>query len=293
MDSSHDGRVSIEDLDPKRTALVMGPLLGLLSAPIVFELTKLAEDGQHSFKLDLIAAIVTILLSVAFMVLIDNYLTYHCHLTKRDQLLRAWQQRSFIQKLFAVFSNDAPPGSAAAGSPNNSSFSFLQADRSFSGEHDQHRRKIDPKYFKPKFIINELMTFWGTTCTVITWGSFYVIGGTIVATERIAQKIKAKRASANPNNSSFNTSFGGFGGSSTNRGAGQNESFLNMSFMSNQNHGDANQEPTSRRHAFKRISSWTKRSYTTIKKKFSRVVTTNAPRLNSLTSPLNTSNMSS
>lgn len=54
------------------------------------------------------------------------------------------------------------------------------------------RPKIDPKFFKPKYLIHELMSIWSTTYTVITWGSAWMIGGTIVATERFASKIKTK-----------------------------------------------------------------------------------------------------
>lgn len=288
MDSNVNAMASIDDLDPKRTAIVVGPFLGLLSAPVVFQVVRVVEQ-EHSIMSDLIASVLTTLLCVAFMVLINSYLEYSCHLAKQDQLLKAYQQRSVLYKIISAFQGSNRSSPKSNESNQNSSFSFLHSDRSFASEHEQHKRKIETKYFKPKFIINELMTFWGTTCTVITWGSFYVIGGTIVATERMAQKIKTKRTNSREN-SFFSSSFSG----QPNRGTGQSDSFLNMSFRSSSGEEAGGQEQTNNRYQnFKKISTWTKRSYASIKRKFSRVVTSSSPHFNSLTSALNTSTNSS
>lgn len=128
------------------------------------------------------------------------------------------------------------------------------------------RRKIDPKH-----IIQELISIWGTTYTVITWGSFYLIGGTIVASERLAQKVKSKCSREQR----------GLHNESSSRGTGWTE-FTNFASSSSADvsRNSTTSDDDNQRNTFRRISSWSKRSYSTSKRKLTKLFTsTNAPQL--------------
>ena len=253
----YDDSTMVSELDPKKTAIVLGPVSAGLLSPIVFHIVRKVKQ-EDSFKSDFIAILVTSLLCITFMALISIYLKYYQrHLLKQ----RPPQQRSILQKLFldpyiGLLSKDDHH--------ENSSFHSYSKSNS-PNKHDQsgtNNKRIDSKYFKPRVIYTELMTFWDTTCAVITWGSFYLIGGTIVATERMAQKIKR----SSTRESSFkNASI------SSNKGTGKNYSFMNFNSSSSDVDVAESQETENCKHAYKKISTWSKRSFSSAKKKFSRL----------------------
>jgi len=113
-----------------------------------------------------------------------------------------------------------------------------------------HRRRIESKYFRPSYIISELMTIWGTTYTVITWGSVWVIGGTIVATEQLAHKIKSK--------------------CTRERGAQDPSRPNDNSFAPHSSFTSSSSSASSHSNSTKRLRSWAKRSYASVKKHFHR-----------------------
>lgn len=141
--------------------------------------------------------------------------------------------------------------------PSNSTQPIGNQDQK-AQQKQKTRRKIGPKH-----IIQELISIWGTTYTVITWGSFYLIGGTIVASERLAQKVKSK----------YNREQSGLHDESFSRGTGWSETFTSFASSSSAARESASSASNNQRDTFRRISSWTKRSYTTSKKKLIKLFT--------------------
>lgn len=274
--------------------LVASISLLLLLAPIVYRLTTrlIEEDHDSAVNTNVLAVIVTILFGTAFLLMSNCYIKHFGqHVMQNYQhQLRSFHQRdqqqrhAFLFKLFPMFANNSSHSSSTNNHANDkASSSFYSSSNQDGANQDSFnsRRKIDPKYFKPKFIIHELITFWDTTCTVITWGSFYVIGGTIVATEKISQRIKSRSPSQRGGSSS--SIFGGDTNRNSSRGTGQSDFSFSSAFVpsAQQTSEPSTSEPQSNRQPFKRISSWTKRSINSIKKKYSRAVRSNAPQLTS------------
>lgn len=216
-----------------KTRCIICSLFIILLLPITFQLTSSRDD---IFQTDLFAYIATILVSGLILYIIHNLLKQHSHLTEVPKTTT--KQKS----IFNVFTSTS------------------EADI-FREKEANSRRKIDPKYFKPKYIIHELMSMWGQTYTVITWGTVWLIGGTIVGVEKLAQKIKTKcnRESHEEINN-------------TSRGSGRNYSFASYSSYDSQ---------TSRsgRSSLKRIRSWTKRSFASASKRFRFASSTGMPQL--------------
>lgn len=252
-------RATKEDYDnADKKSILFGALLSLLLAPITFQLTRFLESDP--FKSDVLASLLTIALSIVLIVSFNNLLKRSDSPSNRNKNELRSHSRSNFFRLFSSTSSTSPSKIPKEKDQTNC----------------QQRKKIDPKYFKPKYIIHELMTFWGTTYTVITWGSFYVIGGTIVATERLARKIKTK-CSKDQHQQSFNSS----------RCTGRNDSFTG-SFMSSSNKS-TNSESSEDKDTIKRITTWTKRSFASVKRRFSKFVNTSAPQWTSMAA-LNGSN---
>lgn len=115
------------------------------------------------------------------------------------------------------------------------------------------------KYLKPKYIYHELMSIWGTTYTVITWGSVCIIGGALVASQRLASKIKTKCTREQQQDSLNGT-----------RGTGRNSSsaFHNTSFSPSES---LTSKGSSKSLSLNRVGSWVKRSCTATKKKFNKI----------------------
>jgi hypothetical protein len=264
-----------------RSGLMVASMsLLLLLAPIIYRLTTrlIEEDYDSKINTNLLAFSVTFIFGTTFMLISNSYIKHFSR-----QIIQEYQQQlqsfhhqrepTFLYKFFPLFAKNSQ--SSSTNNRANDKSSTSSADQNYLEQDSQSRRRIDPKYFKPKFIIHELITFWDTTCTVITWGSFYVIGGTIVATEKITQRIKSKRESSS-------TFFGENNNRNSSRGTGQSDSSFASAFGSaSQSDNNAATEPQSNRQPFKRISSWTKRSINSIKKKYSRAVRSNAPQLTS------------
>lgn len=247
-----DSERSKEEESADKKSILFGAMLSLALAPIIFKLTRLIEVDH--FKSNLLASILTLVFSGILIYIINDHLRQNCHqIGGRDKSRLKSSQRSII---FALLSSPASVFLSNSGKHNNQQGQQLDKEQS----QNSSRKKIDPKYFKPKFIIHELMTFWGTTYTVITWGSFYVIGGTIVATEKLARKIKTK--CSREQQSDFQNS---------SRGTGRSDSF--MSYTSE----DENTTSENQRDPLRRMSSWTKRSFSSIRKRFTKFVGSSMP----------------
>lgn len=182
------------------------------------------------------------------------------------------------EQLFPIISTNAFEKTISSSSGSNifrllfsNGFTSSSGNRSPKQQQQRSRRKLDPKYFKPKFIIHELISIWGTTYTVITWGSFYFIGGTIVATEKLAQKVKSKCSREQR----------GLYNESSSRGTGWADSFASFGSSGSEDDEQHNSStPSMNDNTLRRISSWTKRSYSASKKKLLKLFTsTNAPQL--------------
>lgn len=249
-----DKTTTKEEEDADRKSILFGALISLFFAPITFRVTRFIE--QDSFKSDLFASILTLIFSGVLIFFINNYLKQRCHHSPSRQHNKS-QLKSTRSTLFGIFSSN----SVFSNDSNN------LKDNNGEKQQDEHensfRRKIDSKYFRPKFIIHELASFWGTTCTVITWGSFYVIGGTIVATEKLARKIRTKCNRDQQNNNLHNSS----------RGTGRCDSFASYASSNESTTETKNKDPLGR------VSAWTKRSFTSIKKRFTKFVGTNMPQI--------------
>lgn len=181
------------------------------------------------------------------------------------------------EQLFPIISTNAFEKSLSSSSGSNffrllytNGFTSTSANRS-PKQQQRPRRRLDSKYFKPKFIIHELISIWGTTYTVITWGSFYFIGGTIVATEKLAQKVKSKCTREQR----------GLHNESSSRGTGWADSFASFGSSDSDDDDQHNASASSiNDNTLRRLSSWTKRSYSASKKKIMKLFTsTNAPQL--------------
>lgn len=230
-------QINGNDLELK--TVVFGIVCSLSLLPITFHLTKSRSELSQT---DLLAYFSTIIVSVIILYVIHNLLKERC------QSVDSPSNEKPPRNIFHVFSS-----------------SSYSEEASFKEKEANSRRRIDPKYFKPKYIIHELMSMWGTTYTVITWGSVWIIGGTIVATEKLAHKIKTKcnREQSNESNS---------------QGTGRNDSFTSYS-----SYGSSNDSRASRtdRSSLKRIGAWTKKSFASASKKFRKYVSSGVPQLTS------------
>lgn len=238
-------RINTNDLELK--TVVIGIVCSLSLLPITFHLTSSRSELSQT---NLLAYFSTILVSIIILYIIHNLLKQRC------QSLDASHEKP-LRNLFHVFTT--------------SSSSYANAEESFKEKEANGRRKIDPKYFRPKYIIHELMSMWGTTYTVITWGSVWIIGGTIVATEKLAHKIKTK--CNRENSQEFNN----------NRGTGRNDSFTSYSSYASSN--DSNTQRTNRT-SLKRMRAWTKKSFASANKKFRKYVSSGVPQLTSPTTAI-------
>lgn len=223
-----------EGIDTK--TILLSVLCSLALTPITFQLTKSATISPQSGLL-LSVAILSILF-LASVYLIRNFLIRQRCPTETRSILRDYKP---LRNIFKVFYKDE----------NNNDSTALNEKQ------PPNKKKIDPKYFKPKYIYHELMSIWGTTYTVITLGSVWIIGGTLLATERLANKIKTKCTREQDS-------------LSANRGTGRNGSFAsyNSSFSSS----DSVSSEGSSKSSFRKISSWTKRSYSAARKRFNKFI---------------------
>lgn len=223
------------DIIDKKTIIVT-MVCSLVISPITFQLTKSRAD---SIQLGLLASvIITLTLFVISFYLIQNILIKN-RCPPETPSISGYKP---FRNIFNVFYKD---------DNNNSNV--------IGDKQPRARKKIDPKYFKPKYIYHELMSIWGTTYTVITWGSVYIIGGTLVATERLANKIKMKCTREHQQDLL-----------DSNRGTGRNSSFA--SYSSSFSSTESITSSRSTKSSFKRISSWTKRSYSAVRKRFNKFI---------------------
>lgn len=208
----------------------------LALTPIIFQLTQSTAISNESRLL--VSSILAMTLFLPLLYLIQNFLIKQsCPTIETRSILRDYKP---LRNIFSVFYKD-----------ENNNSTVLNEKPSPT------KKRIDPKYFKPKYIYHELMSIWGTTYTVITWGSVWIIGGTFVATERLANKIKTKCTRERDL-------------LGANRGTGRNSSFA--SFNSSFSSSHSVDSTGSGKNSFKKISSWTKRSFTAAKKKFNKFI---------------------
>lgn len=230
-------------------SICIGATCSLLLCPITFPLIS-QNISENAFFADVFGCLLTLLLTV--IIAFGSHIVLKSRYT-RDRNSNLRRHRSFFSQIFSISSHAHLNHQEKKDSNNNS----IYVDENNNVNHNSYRRKIDPKYFKPKFIYHELMTFWDTTYTVVTWGSFYVIGGTIVVTERLASKIKTKCSREHQQNPRES------GGHNSNRSSGRREStFTSASGTSETN--------SSIKSPLRRVSSWTKRSFNSAKKKFTK-----------------------
>lgn len=225
-----------EGIDTK--TILLSVLCSLALTPFTFQLTKSAAISTQSVLLLSVGIISTLFLASVY--LIRNFLIKQRCPTESRSILRDYKPLRNIFKVFHKDENNYEPTPLNEKQPPN-------------------KKKIDPKYFKPKYIYHELMSIWGTTYTVITWGSVWIIGGTLLATERLANKIKTKCTREQQQDLL-----------SANRGTGRNGSFAsyNSSFSSS----DSLTSEGSSKSSFRKISSWTKRSYSAARKRFNKFI---------------------
>lgn len=215
--------------DDEMKSVLFGLVCSLLLSPFTFQIT---QSDSSIFGSDLSACVLTIFVAVIIAFSTHYLLKRNCHIIQRLDK----QQKL----LFNAFSSNPALKDA---SPNK------------GREAQYQRRKIDPKYFKPKFIIHELITFWDTTYSVITWGSFYVIGGTIVVTERLAQKIKTKCAREQQG--------------STYQSGHRERNDSSFSYSSSASGANDNSFGSTKT-PLRRVASWTKKSFSSAKKRLAK-----------------------
>lgn len=232
------------NIDMMKVIIITCVVCSISLSPLTIHLTNSWTNGDD-FQEDLFVYITLLSLCSVIVYLTYRILKQHCPISLQAP------DRQVKSILRGVFSSHASEIEDQAQSPNKS-----------KQGNTNRRPKIDPKYFKPKYIINELITIWGTTYTVITWGSVWVIGGTIVATERLAQKIKTK--CTNPHNNGTNQS----------RGTGRNESF--SSYDSNESYVS---ESVNDKSSYRRVTSWARKSYANARKRLNRFMNSGVPQL--------------
>lgn len=226
-----------EDSDKK--SILLSLLCSLFICPIAFHFRNRTSD---SFESDILAAILVITVSAIIVYIVNNILKQ-----SRESMRKQFQQQEQINK-----------------SNKNTIFNVFNVSQDLKEKIKTNQPKIDSKYFNPRYIVHELMEMWGTTYTVITWSSFYIIGGTIGATERLAQKIKTKYNNRQREHQSY-------------------ETFMNSSLSRNRSDSTStNNTDSSRRQSkssFRRMSSWTKKSFESTRNRLSRLISSGSEPL--------------
>lgn len=253
MDRSCDkGKQKMEDYDSK--SVLLSIIASLFLALITYHLFGAGAGSPIS---SLIAFVLTATLTGVFMFIAHSILTIpkNCQQPTQQQITGTNRGRTFF-KAFSLSTDVLNSSNASATSLDNKS------------QTSNNRRKIDPKFFKPRYIMNELMTMWGTTYTVITWGSVWVIGGTIVATEKLAQKIKTKCSREQTSGLSHQNS---------SRSTGRQDSFAtdSSSMFDRTTEADSSQSKSSLR----KVRTWTKKSYASAKRKFNKFFISTVPQI--------------
>lgn len=230
----------------------------LFICPLTFQLSHLEDDNVQT---DLFAAVLALILSGSIICIVHNIFKQRC---QSVEIIQTEDKFPKI-KIFKVFSSSSLSSSFLTSSKVNHTKSTNAPKEQTPESTDSSKKpKVDPKYFKPKYIIHELLDIWGTTYTVITWGSFWVIGGTIVATEKLATRIKTK-CSRDPDVSS-----------------------ANLSSTSDSRYNNANRASSpslSGRDPLRATRSWTRKSFATARRKLFRCFrTNNIPQLTEVTS---------
>lgn len=222
-----------------KKSILLSLLCSLFICPIAFHIRNRSSD---SLEKDILAAILVITVSAIIVYIVNNVLKQNRFESMRKQL----QQQEQINK-----------------SNKNTIFNVFNVGQDLKEKLKTNQPKLDSKYFNPRFIVHELMEMWGTTYTVITWSSFYIIGGTIGATERLAQKIKTK----------YNRQ----------REYQSYETFMNASSSMNRSDSTStNSTNSSRRQSkssLRRVSSWTKKSFESTRNRLSRLISSGSEPL--------------
>lgn len=234
------------DSDAEISSILLRISISLFLLPPMLLLLASSETG--SLQSDVLKALLAITLSIVLIYIVHIIFKQRCQLSSQQT-----NENQKAKTIFSVFSL----------TPTNNN--ETNNDGCPKDKQQNFRRKIDPKYFKPKFIMHELIAMWDTTYTVITWGSFHVIGGTLVATERLVRKIKTKCTREGQSRDIHNTS------------SGRADSFASCDFS------DDSFQSEGSKTSFRRVRSWMKRSYSSAKKKFNTFVgTPGVPQLTAL-----------
>lgn len=227
MNPNHD------DID--RRSIVLSIICTLLIMPLAFHL--MISDSETISK-DLLAFISVTILSVVFALIAKGKIN-PAQIQSRPNVEKRTSNK------FNVFTST-----------------------NFNNIRDKHanlKRKMNSRYLKPNYIVNELMSMWSTTYTVITFSSAWVFGSTICATERLARKIRNKYqrdGQQNLRSDSFSS----------------NDSQLFDDFSSSDDRTYPG--PGEKVNLLTRMSSWTKRSFSSFTRKFGKIVTPGPNHIN-------------
>lgn len=232
--------------------IILGIVAFIFLSPITYQLFK---SEASSFVSSLIAIISPITLTGVLMYITYNILNQSCQQSTNQQssTTRTRQGRTFFKVFSSIDLTSNTSGNLESKPPTSS---------------NNRRGKIDPKYFKPRYIMHELMSMWGTTYTVITWGSVWVIGGTIVATEKLAQKIKTKCSREQQSDTNDYSS------RSMRRGD-SSESYSSSSIFDRTTDSDNAQNKSSLR----KVRSWTRKSYASARRRFNKFFGSAVPQI--------------
>lgn len=245
-----------QDLD--RRSILLSLLCSLFLCPVAFHLISDKDKQNNSFEADFLAAIIVITLSALLVHVINSVLKSRQSILRKQQGLKYHQQQEHNKSssksnlLFSVF--------------NHEELSNLKE------KIRSNHRKIDPKYFNPRFIYHELTGIWGTTYHVILWTSFYVVGGTIGASERLVQKIRTKYRDSSEQHSNNRSRHNNSSANRSDNEDGESSSYLNFLNLSTTSESSTANKKSSKGSLKKSVSSWTKKSFESTRKKFSRII---------------------
>lgn len=250
--------LSVENANQTNTILV-SVIISLTLSPITFHWTSCLN--ATSKQSDLIACLLTLILSGVLALIINNILNRRC-----QQFTVNLERPPLLKKtLLRVFSSSKTPISPLKSSVYHGSV----VHDSPQDKHSRSNIRIDPKYFKPKYIMHEVMSMWGLTYTVVTWGSVWVIGGTIVASEKLAHKIKTKYSrepqQQRPNHQQQQQQQSTDGNRFWNERNNSYTSLLSADSLTSL-------DESTNKSSFKRLRTWTRRSYASAKKRFNKFV---------------------
>lgn len=265
----------------RTSVLVVSITLLILFAPMIHRFTVNVIDDNYGHRVNSspLALIITFLFGATILLISKKYLKSlenHDEYKWKLQVSNCHQRTTFFARLFSGLATNSRSGNNLTKDKASSSSYSLNTSHNQDNSDSNSWYSIDSKYLKPKFIFNELFTFWETTCTVITWGSFYCIGGTIVATEKLTRKIKSRTRAPGQGYTTMNN--GSTDHRHSSRGTGQRD-FSFLSGHDTASPDDISDITSQQKSRYRRISSWTKKSINSIKKQCTRTTRSGAPQI--------------